>query len=526
LSSLRVRSLSVVALFALALAGCGGSNAPSSPLQPQPVQPQPVNNGASSMGTMGGNTVPAVLSATSTTYSLPLSGGYKATISLHSNSVPAGTKMLLGVQQPQMATVSRLHGLSRTRNCPSTLTIPLFNPFSFAIVLNVDGFSLTLPCNVNGALFGVSFFQLQPVPAIASSTKVGDITAVGRSITFSSDVATITLPPRTETALAIVPESSTSEVAIPLAISGGTAALTSNAGKFPPSPPPSLTLTYNSGGGNGAGSGTLFSSGCDPAFPDPTHPNVIASPLAGVPILGVPQFYCTLGTVNSSTVTFGTSNVTFSIGAPLPDRSFIGLDGPSGEFACGDPSSGTTACTTTAFAVPTVQNVIVGNVQDMQSCLPVTAETNCNSNAGAPAPATTAAPRNSEVDILVADDPTYTANTSPTCAAPQICGGFALSMTGPCSIDNGVDENGDVPPGYTDPSGPQENPPVSGGYSTSAIFPAQGPFTEFDIFTYGAGTCAITVTETDGPAQPLRSTTLSLQVGAAPAVRVRSNKPH
>ncbi len=471
---------------------------------------------------MGGNTVAAVLSATPTTYSLPLSGGYHATISLHSNSVPAGTKMLLGVQQPQMATVSRVHGFSRTHNCPTTLTIPLFNPFGFPIVLGVDGFSLTLPCSVNGTLFGVSFYQVQPAPAIASSTKVGDITAVGRSITFSSDVATITLPPRTETALAIVPEGSTSEVAIPLAISGGTAALTSNATVLP-SPGPSLTLTYNSGGGNGAGSGTLFSSGCNPAFPTP---NVIASPLAGVPILGIPQYYCALGTVNSTTVTFGTSNVTFSLASPLPDRSFIGLDGPGGEFTCGDPSGGTTACTTTAFAVPTVQNVIVGNVQDMQSCLPVTAETNCNSNAGAPAPATTAAPGNSEVDILVADDPTYRANTSPTCATPQICGGFALSMTGPCSIDNGSDENGDVPSGYSDPGGPQENPPVSGGYSTSAIFPAQGPFTEFDILTYGAGTCAITVTETDGPAQPLRSTTLSLQVGGGPAVRVRSNKLH
>jgi len=521
--SLGVRSLLVVAVVAFAIAGCGGSSAPVAPTQ------GPAAAGGPAAGV---RTVPAVLSATKTAYAIPLSGGYSATLSLHSAGAAPGTQIMLGVQQPQQSIVSRMHGFSHTHSCPTTLTIPLINPFRFPIVLNVDGFSLSLPCSVDGTLFGVSFYQLQPVPAVASSVKVGDITATGNSISFTSDVATITLPPRTETALTITPEGSTSEVALPLS-SSGTAQLTSNAASTPV--PSNLSLTYGSSGGGG----TLFSSGCAPAF---TEPNVIASPLAGVPILGIPQYYCTLGTVNSDTVVFGSSNVTFTIASPLPDLSFIGYDGPASQFPCNQPSGGTTTCTTPTFTVPNVQNIIVGNALDLQICLPVVAETNCNSNAdvfATPGPSLTTASAGIELDVLVADDPSYKPPSpagppgyvsSCVPAPPAICGSFTITTSGTadpsaptgivCAVDNGGDENGDSPANYTDPGGPQELPAVSGGNSNSALFPGVGPFAEFDIDTFGPGTCTITVTEADGPAQPFRSASLSVTLtGSSPSSR-------
>ncbi len=486
-----------LAVLALGLAACGGSEAPVAPTQAQAP-------GAAASASQG-RTVTASLSTSSTSYAIPLSGGYRASLTLHASGVPAGTKILLGVQQPQLATVSRLHNFSRTHSCPATLTIPLINPFRFPIVLNVDGFSLSLPCSVDGTLFGVSFYQLEPAPPIASSLKVGDITAIGNSITFTSDVATITLPPRTETALSIIPEGSTAEVGIPFSSGGGTAMLTSNTAALP-----GLTVAYNSGGGGGS----LFSSGCAPAYTG--TPPVLAAPLVGVPILGIPQFYCLLGTVDSATVGFGTTNVTFTIASPLPDLSFIGLDGPAGEYLCSPAPSGPITCSTSQFAVPTIQNVIVGNVQDLQICLPASAEQNCNTtgNSATPAPSTTGATVGNEVDVLVADDPTYVSVPPGTCTSPAICGGFYLATSGStCVIDNGPDENGDAPPGYTDPGGPQESPKVSSGTSSSAFFPAVGPFTEFDIIPIAAGPCTITVTEHDGPAQPApRSATLTLNV--------------
>jgi hypothetical protein len=525
--SLGVRSLLVVAVVAFAIAGCGGSNAPVAPTQGPPAAGDGLTSAV--------HTVPAALSATKTAYAIPMSGGYTASLSLHSAGATPGTKILLGVQQPQTSIVSRMHGFSRTHNCPTTVTIPLINPFRFAITLNVDGFSLTLPCSVNGTLFGVSFYQLQPMPPITSSLKVGDITAVGNSISFSSDVATITLPPRTETALTIAPEGSTSEVALPLANSG-TALLTSNAQTTPG--PSTLALTYGSVGGGGS----LFSSGCAPAFPDPSHPNVIASPLAGVPILGIPQYFCTLGTVNSDTVAFGPSNVTFTIASPLPDLSFIGYDGPTSQFPCNQPSGSTTTCITPTFTVPTVQNIIVGNALDLQICLPIVAETNCNSNAdvfATPGPSLTTATAGTELDVLVADDPSYKPPSpagppaflsSCVPAPPAICGSFKITTSGTadpsaptglvCAVDNGSDENGDSPNNYTDPGGPQELPAVSGGNSNSAIFPGVGPFSEIDIDTFGPGTCTVTVTEVDGPAQPFRSASLSVTLtGSSPSSR-------
>jgi hypothetical protein len=232
----RARSSSslAVVLCALALSACGGSGSPQAPIS------QPAAQAARApASTSTETTIKAALSSRSSTYVLPLSGGYSATLSVHSNNVPAGTNLSVGVRQPAVGFQSA--GGKRKSSCPSTLTIPLYNPFWFAIVLDIDGFSIGLPCSVDGTLFGVSFYQLQPVPATVTSLKVGDITAVGNKITFSSDVASITLPAHTETALTIAPEASTSEVAIPLAPGAGSTVLTSNA----PSLPSTLSFAYS-----------------------------------------------------------------------------------------------------------------------------------------------------------------------------------------------------------------------------------------------------------------------------------------
>jgi hypothetical protein len=441
-----------------------------------------------------------------------MSGGYSASLSLHSNNVPAGTNLVVGVRQP--TTEFQSAGGRRKSSCPSTVTIPLYNPFWFAIVLDIDGFSIGLPCSVDGTLFGVSFYQVKPVPATISSLKVGDITATGNKITFSSDVTSITLPAHTETALTITPEGSTSEVAIPVA-PGGSTMLTSNASGVDST----LSFVYSST----TGGGSLFSSGCYPAYTG----GVLAPGLAGVPILGKPSYYCQLGTVDSPTIGFGTT-VTFTIGAPLPDRSFVGLDGPAAEYLC--TTTGATTCTTPAFTVPTVQNVIAGNVEDLQICFPKKENQGCNTNplpatspSPSPAPTASAVPSWSEIQLLVADDPTYTQPVPGTCpAAPALCGSFQLTTSGSCVIDNGEDENGDVPPGYNDPGGPQESPPVWKGTSTTALFPAQGPFVEFDLDTTGPGVCTATVTETNGPLLRSSSATVNVVNGAAPQLRPSS----
>jgi hypothetical protein len=236
--------------------------------------------------------------------------------------------------------------------------------------------------------------------------------------------------------------------------------------------------------------------------------------LAGAVIMGIPSLYCHLDTVNSSTILFGAPTVTLTIGSPRPDVSFIGFDGPSSEYLCAP--TGTTTCVTPEFTVPTIQNVIVGNVADLQLCVPAEKRTNCNSNGNPswPARAARSVPPKHEVQLLVADDATYKGIAGP-CAAPKICGGFALDTShGSCVINNGPDENGDVPPAppvYTDPGGPQEKPPVSSGTSTHAVFPGLGPYVEFDLISGASGTtCTVTVTEITGPL--LRSSTFSIPV--------------
>jgi hypothetical protein len=508
MSAARLLGQSALMSIALVLAACSGQGSMQRPSSAAPEQlpavslPEQPQQGDPTAVAAGEATVSAPLSATPGSIAIPLAGGYSASLRVHATNVPPGTKLVLGVRQPQASIAAG--GSQRTASngqpaCPATFTIPLFNPFSFPIKLRLDGFSLHAPCNVDGTLFGVSFYQVRPILATVSPVKIGDVTAAGNAITFTSEVASITLPPHTASAFSVIPEDSTSEVGIPI-VPGASTVLTANA----PSLPSTLALNYaNSGGG-----GSLFSSSCLPAY----VAGVLAPALTGAVILGIPSFYCQLGTVNSPTVLFGSPTVTFTVGAPKPDRVFVGLDGPSSEHLCA--GSGATTCVTPAFTVPTIQNVIVGNVADLQVCIPATKGTNCNSNANpaaSPAPAAASVPNRHDVQLLVADDSTYVAHPG-ACSAPAICGGYSLdTSSGSCAINNYPDVNGDVPPGYKDPGGPQESPPVSSGTSTHALFPAIGPHVEFDLISGSSGTnCTVTVTETDGPL--LRSTTYSVPV--------------
>jgi len=488
----RSRYLLTAVFFSLGLAGCGGGS--GSP----PVAPVAAPQAAE-------RTIDATLSSTPRTYMLPLSGGYDASLSMHADGVAAGTRISLGVRQPEAyAANERSPMWHHPSACPLTFTIPLFNPLPFAIKLQIDGFSAHLPCVLSNTLFGVSFYQLHPVPSTVTSEKLGDITASGQSILFTSDDIKITLPAHTETAISIIPEDSTSEVGIPI-IPGSSAVLTANA----PALPQSLAINYQSSGGGGS----LYSSACFPAIVS----GKLAQALQGVPILGTATLYCQLGTVNSATVLFGAPTVTFTVGSPKPDRSFTELDGPVNEYLCS--VSGPTTCVTPEFTVPVVQNVIVGNVQDLQACVPLNSEDDCNTNgnpSATPAPSVDSVNAHQGITLLVADDPTFVAPAGTgSCSAPAVCGGFTVDTSaGQCTINENADEHENVPtsPHYNNPGGPQQDPPVtSGGIATRVFYPKQGPYVEFDLISAGSGsTCSVTVSEADGPL--LRTITLNLPV--------------
>lgn len=374
--------------------------------------------------------------------------------------------------------------------CATVIKIGLYNRSAKPLVLDIDGFKLNLRCTPTSPLFGVTLYPISPISSTIVPIKLGDVSAIGKKIVFTSKVVTVTLAPLSASEIGVIAESSTSEIGIPI-VPGTPQLLTANA--------PQLSSTLSVSYGGAGGSGTLYSSACAPAIVG----GVLAPSLAHAIIEGTPSFYCTLGTVDSSTVTFGAPSVTFTIGAPIPDQSFIALDGPDSEVGC-DASPAPT-CVTPQFTVPTITNVIAGNVLDFQSCVPARENTNCNSNQNpAPAPAATSVAAHSAVEILVADDPTYVSPGTAPCMKPAICGGFIVDTSGgSCLINNAPDINGDVPaspPTYKDPGGLQEQPPVTGGISTRAYFPAAGPDVEFDLISGASGTtCSVWVTEADGP---------------------------
>jgi len=460
----RVRSLFVFALL-VPLAACSGAGAPGSPqaLATSAVQPAaavPVELGVPASGG---------------TFTLPLSGGSAGSIAFE-GAGSNGTAARLQLSVAQTAATTGRSVLDRsTRACPVITTISLRNPFKFALTLRLENITLRLPCTVDGSLFGVSLFQTNPQPATLTSEKLGDVTAAGNTITFAPSAANLTLEPSTTYALTILPEATTGDVSFDVT-PGSTTVLTSNA----PALPSALSFTYATGSG-----GSLYSAACFNAY---DAEGELAAVLQGVAIEGKPSFYCTL-TPESAPISFG-ETVQFTIGTPKIDASFLELDGPPQEFTCSASSPST--CVTPAFSIPTVQNIIVGNTQDIHACVALYYGSDCNNvaNSSWPAPAATWVKPNSPLALLVADDPTY--------AAPTF-GGFDLTIPpgSSCTISTAA-AKGFAPAGYVNVGGPQENPPIDWGLATSALFDAIGPNVEFHLVSGWSGTCSVTISETTG----------------------------
>ncbi|MEO6835529.1 MAG: hypothetical protein ABI231_06435, partial [Candidatus Tumulicola sp.] len=365
---------------------------------------------------------------------------------------------------------------NETSPCPTVPRVQLTNLTASSITLSIRELEIDLPCGVGGQQFGASFFQLTPQPAIVSSNKLAD--AIARSegpdaqprggdhslssgLTFKP-TQQITLAPHSTSALTVLPDPSGSEVALPVA-AGSTSVLTSGSQNIPTD----LSFFYTSGTG-----GSFYTTSCFDASLLP----------ANVPRVGRPSFFCHINPGTSS-ITFGTQ-VKFIIGAPKFDRSVLGLDGPTTTFICGTAST-STECDTPSFTVSNTsagafQNVIVGNVDDLRACVPVTENTDCNKLVS-PAPSTPTVSSRHDFQLLAADDATYRPGAGPWDGVFHVA-----STVGNCHFSTAPDNgNEDVPPSPT---------PGSPGY-TDSNQAGIGPYAEFDVTPTGTGICSITLTE-------------------------------
>ncbi|MGB6985575.1 MAG: hypothetical protein WBD74_06295 [Candidatus Aquilonibacter sp.] len=353
----------------------------------------------------------------------------------------------------------RMHARSA---CPSIPPIRFANPFPFPITIEIVGFAARLPCIVQGSLFGVTFYQIVPQPASISPTKLGDATVDRSTITFTPTVKDITLPAKTVSQIVILSETSTADVAFPV-VPGATTNLTPIASNLPSGS--GLTFTYSAATGE-----PIYSAACFNAFND----NVLAPALQGVPLVGTPSFYCQITPANGSTTTFG-QIVTFNLTLTQSDGAVFEPDGQPQGFACTTSNS----CNVPQFTVPTTyQTFISGNVQDLRICAPAKVDTDCNNvNNDPQGGSRTAVPVKRNFQVLVADDPTYKPGTA---SAPVPWDGLLrMALTGPCHLSTSPDnDNGDVPPGYTDDG--QKG---------------VGPNAEFDVTPTGTGSCVITTSE-------------------------------
>ncbi len=406
------------------------------------------------------------IGASPVTTTVSLAAQLTGSVTLHTLDSPA----TIGIASARAAAAGNTMG---NGTCPPIPPIVLFNPAAHPVTVAIDRFSVKVPCSVDGLLFGASAYQSNPVPQTLVSTKLGDATGAGHTITFTPTVTQLTFPAKTALTISVLPETSTSFTQLP-AIAGTASVLTSNAAV-----PNSLALDPP----NVAG-GTVFQSAC-------FLPN--AGPgLAGIHLLGTPSFYCVLapGQTGSST-TFGTNAgdvVTFILGPNAqPDSSFVGLDGPPIYVPCTPAGSGQT-CSAPAFTIPTYTKAIVSNITDIAVCVPAKPNTDCNGVAGNPkAPSAPSVPPGNQVQLLFRDDATYN--------AANTFGGVTLQIDGtwpPCTIDVGSDNDSDVPPGYTDPA------PPAGATPLLADFQGVGPYVEFDLRAQAAGTCSVRLTEDTG----------------------------
>ena len=469
----RTLFLAAIGLLAsIELAGCAGAGGSAPPPASVTASSNNVNNARSSNDQVLMQSVDVRVGATPTTATLPLTQGLSGSITLRSTGSNATVK--IGTEQP--AASGRATPLS-LGGCPPVPPIVISNPFPFPITIAIDAFTVRLPCSVNGLLYGASSYQSNPVPQTLVSTKLGDATGAGHTITFTPKVSQLTFPAKSALTISILPETSTAFAQLP-AIANAATVLTSNA----PAVPNSLSLSSPNVQG-----GATFQSACylpnDPAGPG----------LPGIHILGIASFYCVLvpGQPGTST-TFGGQGskdiVTFRLGPNAkPDASYVGLDGPPLYAAC-TPAAGGQVCDSVPFEIPVYSKAIVGNVAALEACVPTVENADCNGVAGNPkAPSATNVPRDRDFQLLFADDPSYN--------APNTFGGVTLQVGGTspsCTINIGPDANNDVPPGYADPA------PSAGATPLLANYAGAGPYVEFDIKATTPGTCLLGVTEDTG----------------------------
>jgi hypothetical protein len=466
--AVRLDARFVFALVAIAAASCSGGGGPQGSPPLQSPTTQQVGTSAQSYQ-LSGSGVTATLTLRAST-KLPSSS-----ITLHNTANSAHVAS---------ATAQSL----TPQACPSIPPIDIVNPFPFPITIDVDSFVVKVPCSVEG-LFGATFFQLKPVPPPPngiSPVKLGNATASGDStISFTSSVTSFTLAARSLSEIVVLPESSTSEVGFPV-VPGATTNLTSSSGIAP-----SLTFTYSTGTSTG---GSLYSVICS------TNTGSLTGRL-----VGTPAFFCQLIVPNNGSIQFG--QVLTFVAANIPgDRAIFEPDGAAHGFLC--TNTATPSCNSSPLTVSntntstTYENFIIANVQDLRMCVPSTPNTDCNNFDNDPqtSPLSAVSLSHGDFQLLVADDPTYTPNL------PQWKGTFTISFSpSTCAkLDMAPDDdNGDVPPGYTDEN--QEG---------------IGPAAEFDVTPLTTGPCTLTATEGVGyieddsnPASPVpRTTSLPLTI--------------
>ncbi len=418
-------------------------------------------------------------------YAVSATDGTSATISIRSNTALPSSAIGFYSDLAATSRSPRLTTMHEKPTCPPVPAIRLRNPFPFPITIDIDSFKVTLHCTPENPLFGASFYQVVPQPQVVSPIKLGDATVDGRKLVFKAVVKDIVLAPLTTSQIAVLPEKSTSDVAFPVA-PGSTTNLTANA----PNLPSGLQFTYSSSSGV-----STYSVGCFNAF---TSTGMLDPALQGVPLVGIPSFFCHITPANGGSIQFG-QTVTFDIVKPKPDRAVFEPDGAAQGFECTLDNS----CNVPQFSVPaTYDNFIAGNVQDLRSCVTAKESIDCNAVGNNPqGPPQSRVGDRENFHVLIADDPTYKPGTP---AAPVPWDGvFHMTLQGPCTIETRAGSYNDAPPGYTDNAG-------------FAI----GPNAELDIKPTGSGTCSITATEdkrfiTDysDPQNPKpRSTTLSVTI--------------
>lgn len=387
------------------------------------------------------------------------------------------------------------HARSTPPACPSVPPIDISNPFPFPITVNLVSFTVTLPCTATG-LFGATFVQINPVPAVITPVKLGDATASGYSLTFTPAVTSFTLAPNTTYQILVLAEQSTSDVAFPV-VPSATTNLTANAPNITSLPTfNGLNVSYPNASGVSS-----YSSACFPAFTN----GQLAQFLQNIPLVGHPSFYCQITTPNNAPLTLG-QTVNFTVLSPPADRAVFQPDGTTQGFACTAPANNASSCNVPQFTIPTTyQNFIVGNVQDLRICVPARPNVDCNGFGNNPQGGTrSSVPCCREFQLLVADDPTY---APPTSYLQPWDGLFRMVYTpGVCQASKRDNDNGKAPPGYSDDG--QKG---------------VGPAAEFDVRPLAAGTCTVTVSEdpkfilddTNPNAPVPRSATVSVTITAS-----------